>query len=281
MPRFEPPCERAREEPSNGGFPLHFVSIREESPHVPTLSTAQWLLAILGAFGVGVAKSGFAGVSMLHVLVFACLFGARESTGVVLPMLIAGDILAVCAFRQHARWEYIRRMLPPALLGIFAGWLLMHRLSGSAYKPLIGWTILALTLLQLWRHARPALFERVPHSAWFAWSMGLLAGSTTMLINGAGPIMALYFLAIALPKFELVGTSAWFFLIVNCLKVPFSASLGLIHLDSLRLNAVLVPSIAAGLFFGRWLVRRIPQRLFDALLLLFAAVAALRLIGLF
>jgi hypothetical protein len=248
---------------------------------MPDFSPAQWLLAILGALGIGVAKSGFAGVSMLHVLIFAYLFGARESTGVVLPMLIVGDMLAVCAFRQHARWEYVRRMVPPALIGIIAGWLLMHRLSGAAYKPLIGWIILTLAVLQLWRQARPQLFERVPHSAWFAWSMGLLAGGTTMLINGAGPIMALYFLAIALPKFELVGTSAWFFLIVNCLKVPFSATLGLIHLDSLRLNTLLVPAIAVGLFGGRWLVRRIPQRLFDALLLVFAAVAALRLIGLF
>jgi hypothetical protein len=111
--------------------------------------------------------------------------------------------------------------------------------------------------------------------------MGLLAGGTTMLINGAGPIMALYFLAIALPKLELVGTSAWFFLIVNVLKVPFSATLGLIHPETLRLNALLVPAIAAGLFAGRWLVRRIPQRLFDGLLLAFAAIAALRLIGLF
>ena len=150
---------------------------------MPPLTADQWLLAILGALGIGVAKSGFAGVSMLHVLVFAFLFGARESTGVVLPMLIAGDILAVCAFRQHARWEYIRRMLPPALLGVVAGWLLMHRLSGAAYKPLIGGIILSLTVLQLWRHARPALFERVPRSAWFAWAMGLLAGGTTMLIN--------------------------------------------------------------------------------------------------
>jgi uncharacterized membrane protein YfcA len=245
------------------------------------LTPHQWLLAVLGALGIGVAKSGLSGVSMLHVLVFAFLFGARESTGVVLPMLIVGDILAVFAFRQHARWEYVRRMLPPAITGIVLGWLLMQRLSGAAYKPLIGSVILVLTCLQLWRFARPSLFEHIPHSTAFAWTIGLLAGSTTMLINGAGPIMALYLMAVALPKFELVGTSAWFFLIVNCLKVPFSAQLGLIRTDTLQLNAILVPAVAVGLFAGRWLVRRIPQRLFDSLLLIFAAVAALRLIGVF
>ena len=239
------------------------------------------MLAILAAFGIGVSKSGFAGVSLVHVLVFIFLFGARDSTGVVLPMLIVGDILAVLAFRQHARWEYIRRLLPPALTGIFVGWSLMQRISDTTFKPLIGTIILILTVLQLVRLSRLDLYEKVPHQLWFAWLMGLLAGVTTMLANAAGPIMALFFVAVSLPRFELVGTSAWFFLIINCLKVPFSVQLGLIHPSTLTFNAILIPAIAAGLFTGRWCVTRISQRLFDALLLLFVAIAALRLMGLF
>ena len=241
----------------------------------------KWMLAVLAAFGIGVSKSGFAGLSLVHVLVFIYLFGARDSTGVVLPMLIVGDILAVAAFRQHARWEYIRRLLPPAITGIVAGWWLMQGLSDAAFKPLIGAIILCLTVLQLLRIWRPGLYENAPHRLWFAWLMGLLAGVTTMVANAAGPIMALFFVAVSLPKYELVGTSAWFFLIINCLKVPFSAQLGLIHPDTLLFNATLVPAIAAGLFAGRWCVSRVTQRLFDALLLAFAAIAALRLLGLF
>ena len=250
-------------------------------PPMPELPATQWLLALLAAFGVGVAKSGFAGLSMVHVLVFAFLFGARDSTGVVLPMLIIGDICAVCAFRQHARWDYIRKMLPPAMLGVVGGWLVMRWLSEAAFKPVTGGIILALTTLQLFRMSRPQLFEHVPHALWFAWMMGLLAGVTTMLANAAGPIMALYFLAVALPKMEFVGTSAWFFLILNCAKVPFSVELGLIHPGTLLFNAALAPAIIVGLFVGRWLVVRISQRLFDAFLLAFVAIAALRLIGLF
>ena len=248
---------------------------------MPQLTPFQWALSILAGFGIGFAKSGFAGVSLLHVVVFIFLFGARDSTGVVLPMLIAGDIMAVIAFRQHARWDYIRRLLPPALAGVVAGWWMMQRLSDAAFKPLVGAIILALTVLQLVRFWRPLLYENVPHRLWFAWLMGLLAGVTTMLANAAGPIMALFLIAVSLPKFELVGTSAWFFFVINCLKVPFSVHLGLIHPGTLQFNAVLVPAIGVGLFAGRWCVTRIPQRLFDALLLAFAAVAALRLIGLF
>ena len=239
------------------------------------------MLAVLAAFGIGVSKSGFAGVSLVHVLVFIFLFGARDSTGVVLPMLIVGDVLAVVAFRQHARWEYIRRLLPPAITGIIVGWTLMQRISDAAFRPLVGAIILVLTALQLLRLWQPQLYEKVPHQLWFAWLMGLLAGVTTMMANAAGPIMALFFIAVSLPKFELVGTSAWFFLIVNCLKIPFSVQLGLIYPGSLLFNATLIPAIVVGLFAGRWCVTRIPQRLFDALLLAFVAIAALRLIGLF
>jgi uncharacterized membrane protein YfcA len=157
----------------------------------------------------------------------------------------------------------------------------MSGLSESAFKPLTGAIILTLTVLQLLRLWQPRLYEHVPHRLWFAWLMGLLAGVTTMVANAAGPIMALFFIAVALPKYELVGTSAWLFLIINCLKVPFSAQLGLIHPGTLLFNASLAPAIAAGLFAGRWCVSRVSQRLFDGLLLAFAAVAALRLIGLF
>jgi uncharacterized membrane protein YfcA len=250
-------------------------------PLMPDLTPLQWLLAVLGALGIGVAKSGFSGVSMLHVLIFAYLFGAKPSTGVVLPMLIVGDLLAVRNFQRHARWDYIRKLLPPAMIGVIIGALLVNRINEQQYKPLIGGIIFTLTALQLLRLWRPALFEHVPHTHWFAWTMGLLVGTTTMLINGAGPIAAMFFVAVSLPKLEYVGTSAWLFLIINCFRVPFSAALGLIHRDTLLLNALLAPAIAVGLLTGRWLVHRIPQRLFDGLLLAFAAVAALRLIGIF
>jgi uncharacterized membrane protein YfcA len=245
------------------------------------LSPAQWCLAVAAAFGLGVGKAGLAGLSLVHVVVFAFLFGARESTGVVLPMLLVGDVCAVSAFHQHARWDYVRRMLAPSCIGIMSGAFFMRGLDDAAFKPVIGWIILGLTTLQVVRMLRPSWLGDVPHAAWFTWSIGLLAGATTMLANAAGPIFAVYALAVGLPKLEMVGTSAWFFFIVNAVKVPFSAGLGLIHGGTLLLNLVLVPAIVAGVLGGRWVIHRLPQRLFDFLLLAFAAAAALRLIGTF
>jgi uncharacterized membrane protein YfcA len=110
--------------------------------------------------------------------------------------------------------------------------------------------------------------------------MGFAAGVTTMLANAAGPVMGLYLLAVALPKDAFVGTGAWFFLIINLIKVPFSAQLGLITPDSLMFNAVLVPVILCGLFFGRMVVARLTQKWFDTFILAFAMIASLRLLRL-
>jgi uncharacterized membrane protein YfcA len=246
---------------------------------MPSLSAAQWLLAFAGAFGMGISKAGFPGMSLVHVVVFAFIFGARTSTGIILPMLIAADVVAVRSFRQHAQWNYIRRMLPATIVGILVGFVLMGRLDESLFSPLIGAIVLVLVVMQVTRMARPGLFGEVPHSHVFAWTMGLLAGVTTMMANAAGPIFVLYALAVGLPKYELVGTGAWFFMIVNLSKVPLSAGLGLIGPNTLTLNLVLLPAVFSGIAIGRWMTRRVPQRLFDGLLLTFAAVAALRLIG--
>jgi uncharacterized membrane protein YfcA len=246
---------------------------------MPDLTAAAWALAVVGALGIGLAKAGFAGVSLLYVVIFAMLFGARESSGVVLPLLLLGDLGAIRSFRQHARWDYIWTMLPPACVGILAGSLLMGGLEPAAFRPTLGATVLGLTILQLVRMWKPEWLGTVPHARWFAWTMGILAGITSMLANASGPIIALYTLAVGLPKLEFVGTSAWFFLIVNAIKVPFSAALGLIHADSLLLNVVLAPAVALGLWGGRWITHRISQQVFDGLLLAFAGIAALRMLG--
>ena len=246
---------------------------------MPSLTTAQWLLAFAGALGMGISKAGFPGMSLVHVVVFALIVGARTSTGIILPMLIAADFVAVRSFRQHAQWVYIRRMLPATIVGVLLGFVLMGRLDEKVFSPLIGTIVLLLTVMQVVRMARPGLFADVPHSRMFAWTMGLLAGVTTMMANAAGPIFLLYALAVGLPKYQLVGTGAWFFFIVNLSKVPLSAGLGLIGPQTLSLNLVLLPVVFTGIAIGRRLTHRVPQRLFDGLLLAFATVAALRLVG--
>lgn len=248
---------------------------------MPHLTPGQWILAVIAALCIGIGKSGFTGLGLATVVIMAQLFPGPVSTGILLPLLICGDVGAVIAFRQHAEWKQIWRMLPPTVLGILLAFGAMRFIPSGKFSPIIGWIVLFMTVVQALRRCRPGLFQHLPHTRAFAWIMGGWSGVTTMLANAAGPVMALYFLAVDLPKLVFVGTSAWFFLIVNLFKVPFSAGLGLIHGGSLLFNLVLIPAVALGIVAGRRLITLIPQSLFETLLLLFTALASLKLIGVF
>lgn len=243
-----------------------------------SIAPSSWLLLGFAALGIGITKSGFSGVSLVHVLVFAYVFGARTSTGIVLPMLIAGDVMAMLIYGKDADWRYVRKMMPPAILGVICGWLLMDKLDESYYRPLIGVIILLLAAMQILRMTKENWFTHIPHSIWFAWGMGILVGVTTMLANAAGPVFGLFLLAIGLPKKEFVGTAAWFFLLLNVLKIPFSWNLGLIRPQTLLLNAIFLPVIVLGLWIGRLIIHRIPQRSFDIVILGFSGLAAIHML---
>ena len=236
------------------------------------------VLCLLAAVCVGLSKSGFPGVSLITVALMAAAFPARQSTGILLPHLIVGDICAVQAFRRHTLWAQIGRMLPPTLLGIAAGFYLMKTIPDAAFRPILGWMLLATSSLQAARTLWPAMGGRLPHTRAFAWAMGFWAGVATMVANAAGPIMAVYLLAIALPKENLVGTSAWFFLIVNVVKLPFSGALGLLNTPSLLLDLTLCPLVLLGNWLGRRILHSIPQRAFEVILLASALAASLKMI---
>ena len=90
--------------------------------------------------------------------------------------------------------------------------------------------------------------------------------------------MILYMLAIGLPKLEFLGTGAWYFLIINLFKVPFSWQLGLITPATLQFNALLLPAVLAGALVGRRIVPHINQTWFETLALGLTLVAGARLL---
>ncbi|MEI6084339.1 MAG: sulfite exporter TauE/SafE family protein [Verrucomicrobiota bacterium] len=235
----------------------------------------QWALVILGAFLAGVAKTGIAGLGILTVAIYANILPAKESTGIILPMLICADVVAVVAYRRHAVWSHMGRLFPWVAVGIGAGYWAMGRIDGAQVRHVIGVILLGMTGLHCWRKWRKT---PVPHAWWVAAATGVLAGFTTMMANAAGPIMVLYWLALGLPKMEFLGTGAWYFLIINLFKVPFSYHLGLITPASLQFNLWMAPAVVAGALLGRVFVQRINQTWFEILALGLTLVAAIRLL---
>lgn len=238
----------------------------------------QWALLALGAFAAGFSKTGIPGTSILFVAVFANLMPARQATGLVLPLLIFADLFAWFVYRKHLEWGRVGRLLPWAVAGIGLGWLALGRLDDLQTTRVVGGVIAAMLALHVWRKRRPPeeVVGRAP--GWFGPFCGVMAGFATMVANAAGPVMTLYLLAMQLPKLEFLGTGAAFFLVINWIKVPFGAQLGLLTADSLALNLWLAPAVALGALAGPWAVRRIPQAAFENAALALTAMATVKLL---
>jgi len=210
---------------------------------------------------------------------FANALPARASTGALLPLLLCGDLFGVAFFRKHASWPHLWRLFPWVGAGVVAGYFALGHVSNTQVQRMIGGILLGMVALHAWRQRQADhLNDRLPHALWFAALTGFLAGFTTMVANAAGPVMGLYFLAIGLPKLAFIGTGAWFFMLVNAFKVPFSVHLGLIQVESLKMDALLILPMIPGAFLGPVLLKRLNQRAFELMVLALTVIAAGRLL---
>ena len=246
---------------------------------MPQLEIWQWVLVTIVAFLIGLSKTGVTGIGVVALAMFALVLPARESTGAILPLLILGDIMAVTIYRRNAVWSHVLRVFPWAAVGVIAGYFAVAVIDNRQVSILIGATLIMIVMLQWWRSRnRIQDPEDVPHNPYFIVAVGIIAGFSTMVANAAGPIMVLYLLAMRLPKLEFVGTTAWFFMLINLFKVPFSAGLGLINPSSLGLDLALAPAVIVGALGGRWVLPHINQRLFENIALSLTFVAAIKLL---
>lgn len=240
------------------------------------ISFSQYLILIFSSFLIGLSKTGIPGLGLLAISLSTIALPAKASTGIILIILICGDIFAVIYYKRSAVWKHLLRFFPFAFTGIFIGYLLMERIKDEQLKPAIGIIILVmLGLNYLWKKKNDIT---IPQKWYFAAVLGLIAGITTMLANAAGPIMIIYLLAMNLDKKEFVGTNAWYFFIGNLFKVPFSIKLGLINLSSLKLNFILLPGIIIGAITGILILKKIPARLFTIIVEVLTIIAAIKLI---
>nr|WP_239584235.1 sulfite exporter TauE/SafE family protein [Aquibacillus albus] len=239
----------------------------------------EWLIVLVSAIFIGFTKTGVSSLGILVVTILMYIFPAKESVGILLPMLIVGDIFAVIYYRRNVVWKYLFSLMPWVIAGIMIGYFVLDQVNDNQLKPMIGSLVLALIILHVSRERLGVRFNQMlPTSRWFTLLMGILAGFTTMIGNAAGGVMAIYLLVKGLPKKDFVGTGAWFFLFVNVIKIPFYINLGLITFDSITFNLWLAPTIIIGAFIGVKVLTLIPQKTFQMLILGFAAIGALRLL---
>jgi uncharacterized membrane protein YfcA len=199
------------------------------------------------------------------------------STGIVLPLLSMADIFAVAYYHRHANWIYIFRLIPTTVIGIGIGIYIGDIISDQAFKDIMGIIVIISVGILIWRDIRKDM--RIPGGLAFPLSMGLAGGFATMVGNAAGAIMALYLLSMRLPKNEYIGTGAWFFLIINLFKIPFHVFIWkTINFQTVGLDLLLLPAIAAGAFLGIYIVKFIPEKAYRIFLLVTTALTAVVLI---
>lgn len=251
---------------------------------------------------MGLAKTGLPPLGALGAAVIASVLPPVQAAGVALPLLVAGDLVAVATYGRDVRWRVLRDLLPSVTLGLAVGFAALRWAPPDVSARIVGALLLLAGLGDLVRQlaARRAarrgpasdttahrsgdaapdrtsdatgIRERLARAA-----LGATAGVSTMIANAGGPPMSLYLLRTGVSRAGLLGTVALFFLTVNVAKLPFSAGLGLVSADSLRISLALLPGMVAGLVLGRLVAHRISGPVFSTVVLVMTAAAGARLL---
>ncbi|MDQ6814876.1 MAG: sulfite exporter TauE/SafE family protein [Bacteroidota bacterium] len=237
-------------------------------------SIANWILIMLAAFVIGLSKSGIKGIEMINITIMAIVFGGKASTGVVLPLLCFADLMAVKYYHRHAQWNHFWKLLPwlaiGILIGVFVGKDLNEAIFRKVMAIIIIVTVALLLLIEVGKNVT------IPQNKFFAVSMGLIAGFTTMLGNLGGAFSNIYFLATRMVKNDFIGTAAWIFLVINFFKLPFQVIYWHnISTTSLRIDLYLLPALLAGFFAGIAIVARIKDNSYRKIVFVLTVIGAM------
>jgi len=237
-------------------------------------SGMQIVFLMLSAVLIGINKTGIPGLGLIPVVMLALTFDTKISTGLQLVMLCTADLAAVAWYRRSANWKIVMRLIPAALTGIAGGHFLIHQLNDRTMQLTIGIIVILLGIVTIIREAWLKDAAKIPSHWAFALLVGFFAGFSTQVANAAGPIMALYLIAMRLPKEEYMGTAAWYFMILNWLKLPIFAMEGRVTLLSLKADLAMLPFIAIGAALGIIMLNRMPKKFFNRLVLVLSMAAA-------
>ena len=241
------------------------------------LSVSEIVLVLLASFLLGMGKAGIKGLGVIIVLLMAIVFESKASTGILIPMMVFADILAVFYYHQHAQWRFLLKLLPMMVIGVLIGVWLGNRISPEFFKKLMAVFILVAVVIMFLLDAMKT--RKIPNNPLFAGSMGLFSGITSMIGNLAGSFADIYFLAMRLPKNEFIGTAAWLFLIINVFKLPFHIfSWQTVSERSLFLNLILVPVIGLGFLLGVFIVKKLSNNLYRKFIFAATAIGAIFLL---
>jgi hypothetical protein len=241
-------------------------------------STLEWSGIIIAALLIGISRTAISGLAILAIPLMASLFGGRASTGIILPMLVVADAYAIYHFRNDAHRGTIINILPWAMAGLALGVTIGGYIDDRYFKMTIGLIVLVCILIILYTSLRGSRMQ-VPDTFMLHAFIGVAAGFASMIGNAAGPIFWIYLISRKLGKSEFMGTSAWFFFLLNIIKLPLQIFVWQnITISNLAPSILIVPVILIGAYLGTLLIKHIKEKPFRYLVLGMAMISSLNLI---
>jgi uncharacterized membrane protein YfcA len=238
------------------------------------LTFAELAILFLVSLFIGMSKTGVHGAGMIAVPLLATVFGGQLSSGIMLPMLCLADVLGVWYYHRHASWAHLKKLFPWAVVGTILGVVVGGMIDDHTFKTIMAVIILMSVVIMIWLERGHK--EDVPDYYWFAALTGTAGGFTSMIGNLAGSVMAIYFLSMRLPKNAFIGTTAWFFMVINWFKIPFHVwSWHTITWKSFLLNLCTLPFIVLGAFLGILIVKNLQEKVYRWFIIAMTIIAAI------
>jgi uncharacterized membrane protein YfcA len=235
-----------------------------------------YAVAVVSVTLLGLAKGGFYGLGVMATPLLALVISPLQAAGIMLPILLVGDVISVWAYRKSWDPWNMKVVAPGLVAGVGLGWLLAAWVPEAWVRIAIGAIALAF-VLDYW-FGRRALEEPYRPSAVKGTFWGTLAGFTSFVAHAGGPPYAMHMLPQRLDREIFAGTTTILFAGVNALKVIPYFALGQLSAENLKTSAVLFPLAVATTIFGVWLVRRVSQELFYRVIYLIMFFVALELL---
>ena len=244
------------------------------------MSLSLILLLVLIGFLIGLSKTAIGGIGMVNAALLATIMPAKESTGVLLVLLIFGDLFAIGVYKKHVEWKVLRKLIWPVIAGVIVGAYFLSHSSDESLKKTIGWIVLLLVVFYpiSRRLQKRELDINLRYPKPLRIVLGSMAGFMSMVANSGGPPMSIYLLMRRNSVMNFLGNTAWFFFVINVFKVPFTLGLGLLDFQSFQYIFPALPAVPLGAILGRKLVNKIDLELFQKITLVTAAAAGLNLI---
>jgi len=230
------------------------------------------VIAILG-FMIGFAKGGFSGLGALLTPILALVLPVASAVGVLLPMLMVGDVFAVTMYWKEWDLGLVRRMLPAGIIGALAGTFLLSSVPADGLRLILGIFVLGLVAYKFLSDRIQAM--RYESRPWHAPAAGFLAGVASGIFNSGGPPFNSYLLFQKLQARPFIATTAIYFAILNLIKVPGFLYTGVLNLPLLFSLWWVFPFIPVGIWVARRTLTHLRPAAFEwiiIVLLLFSSL---------